>query len=406
MSDGFGGRYALRVQAFLFLVQLPTIALPVWWAILANARDYSLADYGVLQTAQAAAATVTSIGLTLILARVNRRWLLGMAMCLSAVASLSFLVVRHPWAVAAVWAINMCCASTISYFVAQAYLSYTHEPERQLGIHTTLSLLLQAGMLAAVPAIAPTIHLAGLQIIFALAALLAAAIAATLPARLPVSRDAQPDDATDHPPIHWRPAIPAVVMFVAYTFFTAQFLMYSERFGEATGMAPETVGRALGASLLVGLVGSLMAAWFGARFGRVLPILFASVIGAASILLTTQHGLGAPGFWIAISFFSIAWSILLPYVTAIILMLDPPGRIIVAAGPITGLVNVFMVGALAGLVARLGLDAVAWTCAAVALICPIGGWLAMRWWKQDMEHEAGRVVVAVTEASPRVPAAN
>jgi len=41
-----------------------------------------------------------------------------------------------------------------------------------------------------------------------------------------------------------------------------------------------------------------------------------------------------------------------------------------------------MTGVLTALVAGFGLDAVAYTCATVALMCPVAAWIALRRWRE------------------------
>ena len=58
---------------------------------------------------------------------------------------------------------------------------------------------------------------------------------------------------------------------------------YFERMGMDAGIAPDTVGRILSASLVLGILGAALATWLGDRRGRRLPVVASMVCSATGI---------------------------------------------------------------------------------------------------------------------------
>ena len=376
---------AWRLQIFLVLVQIPTVAIPVWWGALAKVRGYSLVDYGVLITAGQIGPSLASIVLAAVLQRLDRRRVIATAMLVCALTFVGFALVTNALAVAILWGLTMATQSAVGYYLAQSYFSELPDMDRQLGIHVTLSMLLQAVLLAVIPRFAASNGLVGLQTALGLGALTAAAMALTLPGR--PKHGAEPAAAMATPPptnaVGWRfllrPAVLLAIMtFVVFYTYITEFFGYSERFGNALGLSSVTVGEVLGATTLVGLAGSLLVTVVGDRFGRVWPLTIGSALGLIAAVVVVIHSLGATGYWIGMSLFSIVWSLMQPYATALLLAVDPTGRALVLSVPVRGLLGAGIAALVTGMSARWGLDAVVWVAALLVMTTPLFARLAVR----------------------------
>ena len=76
--------------------------------------------------------------------------------------------------------------------------------------------------------------------------------------------------------------------------------------------------------------------------------------------------------------FSIVWSLMLPYATALLLAVDPSGRALVLSVPVRGLLGAGIAALVTWLSARFGLDAVAAVSAALLAATPVLSWLTVR----------------------------
>lgn len=367
---------ALRLQVFLLLCQVPTIALPVWWGAFAAARGYTLVDYGVLVTAGMVGPSLASLVIAAAIERLDRRLVIAGAMLVCAATFAGYALVTDPFAIAVLWGITMAAQSAGAYFFAQSYFGALPDMDRQLGIHITVSMLLQAALLAAIPPLSAGIGLGGVQVALGLGALAAAAVALTLPGG-PAASAATEDQA---PRVRWfaPPVLLAIATFTAFYSYITEFYNYSERFGNALGLSATAVGAVLGATTLVGVLGSLLATVLGNRAGRVLPLTLGALLGLTAALLVTVESLGAHGYWIAMSLFSIVWSLMQPYATALLLAVDPTGRALMLSVPARGLLGAGISAAVTAASVRYGLVAVVWASVGLIALAPPLAWFATR----------------------------
>ena len=103
---------------------------------------------------------------------------------------------------------------------------------------------------------------------------------------------------------------------------------YFERMGMDAGIAPDTVGRILSASLVLGILGAALATWLGDRRGRRLPVVASIVCSATGIsflwgMQSVYH------YIVAACLFNAAWYFCLPYLSAIIANIDSNGRLLI-----------------------------------------------------------------------------
>lgn len=103
---------------------------------------------------------------------------------------------------------------------------------------------------------------------------------------------------------------------------------YYERIGNATGIAAQTIGYALSASLFLGFLGSMATAALSTRFSRLLPVVLGTglAILCMALLLTD---FSTVVYVISVGLFSFAWYFTLPYIMACIANVDTTGRLLI-----------------------------------------------------------------------------
>lgn len=385
------GRLAFRLQAFLVLVQVPTVAMPVWWGVLADARGYTLVDYGVLVTSSLVGPALASLALAARIDRINRRLVIAGAMLVCAATFVGYALIASPRAVAALWGVTMATQSAAGYYLAQSYFAELPDMDRQLGIHVSLSMLLQAALLAVIPQVASAAGLVGLQAALGTGALAAAIMALSLPGPATTPSATATMGRVAAGASHRLPTTPAwlaIATFTAFYTYITEFYSYSERFGSALGLSGVVVGQVLGATTLVGLAGSLAVTALGDRFGRLWPLSIGSLLGLIAAVLVTAHSLGNLGYWVAMSVFSIVWSLMQPYATALLLAVDPSGRALMLSVPVRGLIGAGIAALVTALSARWGLDAVVWVSGLLLVTTPLFAWMTVK--AQRAAGPAGR----------------
>jgi DHA1 family inner membrane transport protein len=102
---------------------------------------------------------------------------------------------------------------------------------------------------------------------------------------------------------------------------------FIERMGTEAGLSPETIGAALGSSVLAGIAGALAASWLANRKGRRLPMLLA-VIGEVICLLFLLGGYTTAIYFAVVIGYSVCWNFWLPYQMSVIADTDISGKFV------------------------------------------------------------------------------
>jgi predicted MFS family arabinose efflux permease len=142
---------------------------------------------------------------------------------------------------------------------------------------------------------------------------------------------------------------------------------YEERMGVSAGLSAMEIGQAFGLASLAGLVGALIAAVTGPRYGRVLPQLVALglSVAAALLIVTTQ---GVFTFTVSACLIAVAWFYGVPYLAGVASALDSSGRL---AGELSAFMSAgIALGPFVG--ATIVSDSFApigWTAAAAYVLC-------------------------------------
>lgn len=145
--------------------------------------------------------------------------------------------------------------------------------------------------------------------------------------------------------------------------------VFLEQFGLRTGLEEYGIGQILGVTGFLGLMGGVLAAWMGTRFGNLRPIVVGVIFGAffaSALALGTSSALFGANYlgW------NIAYYFLIPYMMGVLAQMDDRGRWAVATEA------VWWLGAAPGaavggvLVAKGGYTA-------LAFLAPISGFVCL-----------------------------
>jgi len=114
------------------------------------------------------------------------------------------------------------------------------------------------------------------------------------------------------------------------------FWTYIERIGQASGLAPETVGWALGLSQFAAIVGAGIAAFAGDRYGRTLPLVV-SLIGLITTLWLLQGKFSSLTFYMGAGLFQGLFVLANSYQLGVIAKIDVKGHFLVLVTGFQGL---------------------------------------------------------------------
>ena len=138
----------------------------------------------------------------------------------------------------------------------------------------------------------------------------------------------------------WRSVLPACLALAAIFFIDiggAAVWAFEERIGNQYGFDMVWVGTVLGGSLVFAVIGPMISAGLGNRFGNRVPFTLAAslmIIGIFAIVSSQQSA-----FYYAFGacFFMLGWGSAVPFMFAQVAATDPNGRYITLTNPAMGI---------------------------------------------------------------------
>lgn len=143
---------------------------------------------------------------------------------------------------------------------------------------------------------------------------------------------------------------------------------YLERIGNNAGLNPDQIGSAFSAMSIAGLVGGLLAAKLGAKFGRLLPALIGAGGCIASFYLLSAGAMSASDFTFACALYFGLWSFLLPYMVGACAAIDPSGRTLALGNAAIGAGLAFGPFIAASLIGENGYGILAWVAGSFVIV--------------------------------------
>jgi MFS family permease len=171
---------------------------------------------------------------------------------------------------------------------------------------------------------------------------------------------------------------------------------YLEAIAREAGLTLRETGPALSAGLVVSLVGAILAAVLGLRWGRAIPLALSGIAQIVALYLLTRlehFGNVLLAFYVINAVFQVAWSYVVPYFIVMFSEVEPSGRFVtlygmamhltLAIGPYTG----------ALFISHGHHDPLLWFGLALAVLCYVSFLAAVR-----VGRAAARSVAAVNAA--------
>lgn len=268
-----------------------------------------------------------AIGLaTFIISRFNWRHLALAGIVLIALGDvLTSLAHGYPGIVAA----RICAGAGEGLAVAVSFaaLGSARNPDRVFGIYLIVGLTVAAAVLAVLPSAQVSFGAASVFLALGLITFASVALLAWLPVRNPRSAA-------------WAESPPPMSKGLAFAGLTGVFLnfiaegamwSYFGRIGAVSGVAPATIGAAMGLSSLSGMGGALLAVSVCGRFGRIIPLASSGVISAISFWLLRGHVTAATLISAGV-LLNFGWNLAQPLLSGVCAEADAQGRVVVAMG--------------------------------------------------------------------------
>jgi predicted MFS family arabinose efflux permease len=211
--------------------------------------------------------------------------------------------------------------------VSFAALGSATNPDRAFGIYLVVCLTVAAGILAVLPGAQARFGAASVFVALGAVTLASGALLPWLPARNPRAAA-------------WAGAPPPVSRLLAFAGLSGVFLnfiaegamwSYFGRIGAASGVAPVTIGAAMGLSSFSGMGGALLAIMVVNRLGRILPLVVSGLISVVSFWLLQGH-VTAAALLAAGVLFNFGWNMTQPLLAGVCAEADAQGRVVVAMG--------------------------------------------------------------------------
>jgi MFS family permease len=287
-------------------------------AVLTDGYGYALTEAGTLSTVELLAMAVA----TFVMGRSRRLislWRLAVnGALLSAVAN--FLTAfAHQTAMVGILRAFAGFGAGAVVAAVNTSMARTADPGRAFAIANAGNLIISAAFFAAMPVIYTHLSYRAYFIAFALFFAIAAAALAWLPGAGLSSVSTGQLRFRLSP---WQ--LTAVLAAFLLWLCSATLWSISERVAAGLGMSEESIGYLFSISTFAGVLGTLIAWWYGERGGRTAPlILSTAATGACFAILTLTHSVSV--FWWAMCCYGVTIYACLPYLMAFTASIDGTG---------------------------------------------------------------------------------
>ena len=300
------------------------LILPVILAAVVARFEFGEAEVGFLASAIMTGATVAAVSALFWVRNVDWRKAVRAGLVLQGIG----LIAATQSGSFASLAAAFVCASLgggAVYSLALTILSDHRAADRLFGISVAAQVTFQVAGMLMLPLFASPAGFSTLM--WVLAALIAGALA--LSTQVPRHGNT-PESFALADVLRQHRALLALIGCFFFFFNVGCIWAYVERIGSAAGFTPSELGNALAIGVSAGIVGAIAAALQGERFGRLSPLLLATIATVAAVaLLTADRGLAT--FVAALALYNFAWNYSLTYQYAVVSAADASGRCVAVA---------------------------------------------------------------------------
>ena len=344
-------------------------ALPFLISAIIHDLNLNEAHAGILMSAEFIFTMLASLLVAPFMGRAPRRTLAIAGTVLAIVANLISASMTDLYALAAVRCIAGIGAG-LALACGNACVASAKQPDRIAGHMNVLSVLLMIVVMLGYAKVMAAYGLPGLY--YAMAGTMAVMLLA-----IPFMPQHAPKELIE-PRLHsLKPAgnvllsLPAICMMLAMFVFQARDTMgwaFVERIGTMVGYSGEEVGILLSFQSFVGLIGPLLAALIGKRFGLSTPVILAILLTGGTSLSYVLGEHSKMLYTVGVMTICITYFYALSYLTALAAALDREGRVVAAASSFLSLGLAVGPAISGGLISLGGLTLAAWGIAVTVLL--------------------------------------
>jgi len=348
------------------------LVMPVVVGASVAALGLSDAAVGALGAAVAGGIAVSAALMMFLVRRLPWRLTLRVALLVMALANaLSMLVPQVPLFLLLQFVAAL--GGGTAYALALTILSDSSQPDRCFGFSVAAQVAFQVIGMVLLSRLASGFGLDALLLVFVLLQLCALLLTHKVPRAPGLVLTARHGGA-----VLRRPAVLLTLCGCLLFFFNVGVVWtYLERIADAAGFDAATIGWYLALGVACGIPGALLAAWWGDRSGRLLPLALGT-LGTVGALMLLSENMGTPAFAAGVALYNLAWNFSLAFQYAAVNAVDTSGRAVAAAPAFHGLGGALGPAAAAALVGAWGLAVVDALAIAAVLLSLLLFWLGLK----------------------------
>lgn len=345
-------------------------ALPFLISAIINDLKLDEAEAGLLMSAEFGFTMIASLLIAPFMGRAPRRTLALIGILLAIGANLVSANVDEIYMLAAVRCVAGIGAG-LALACGNACVSSAKQPDRIAGHMNVLSVLL---MIVVMIGYAKVMALFGLSGIYYAMAATMAVMLLTIPAMQQHATLVEPQvkrHTTKSGSGNILLTLPAICMMLAMFVFQARDTMgwaFVERIGIMVGYSGEEVGLLLSLQSVVGLIGPLLAAIIGKRFGLSTPVILAILLTGGTSLAYVLGENSKTLYTAGVMTICVTYFYALSYLTGLAAELDREGRVVAAASGFLSLGLAMGPAISGGLISMGGFNLAAWGIAVTVVL--------------------------------------
>ncbi|UTW08954.1 MFS transporter [Pseudomonas benzenivorans] len=342
-------------------------ALPFLISAIINDLDLNEAQAGLLMSAEFGFTMLASLLVAPFMGRAPRRTLALGGTLLAIAANLVSAHMNDLYALGAVRCVAGIGAG-LALACGNACVASAKQPDRIAGHMNILSVLLMIVVMLGYAKVMALYGLAGLY--YAMAGTMAVMLLA-IPAMEQRATLVEAAVVAKSGPGNVLLSLPAICMMLAMFVFQARDTMgwaFVERIGIMVGYSGEEVGVLLSFQSFVGLVGPLLAAMIGKRFGLSTPVILAILLTGATSLCYVLGEYSKTMYTVGVMTICITYFYALSYLTGLAAAMDREGRIVAASSSFLSLGLAVGPAISGGLISLGGFSLAAWGIAVTVVL--------------------------------------